>query len=62
MKLKHTKDSLKLTEFAMKYPDQWHSYSKDARTTKAVERAKFLNEIETNDCDQFKFKPLYRSI
>ena len=51
--LTHTIDSQKLVEFAQRY-DGWHGYAKDKRTLKAVERAKILGRIETNDFQQFK--------
>lgn len=56
--LKHTKDSEKLVAFAMKYPDQWHSFADNYMTKKAIFRAIEMNEIEVNEFNQFKFKPL----
>ena len=56
MLLRHTLDSLKLTEFAIRHPGKWHTYKKDKKTQKAVERAKLLGRIETNEFDQFRLK------
>ena len=55
MRLTHTKDSLKLTEFAEKYPDQWHSFADNYQTKKAVYRAVELKRIEVNEFNQFKY-------
>lgn len=55
MTITHTNDSLKVTEFAQKYPG-WHSYAKDKRTTKAVERARDLGAVEISyTTRQFKY-------
>lgn len=49
----HTNDSLNLTYFVRKYKG-WHSFAKDKRTLKAVERAKFLGVIEVNEFNQMR--------
>lgn len=56
MRLGHTVDSQKLTEFAERLNSKWHTYKKDKKTLKAVERAKLLGRIETNEFDQFRIK------
>ncbi len=56
MRITHIKDSLKLVEFAQKYPNAWHNYAKDKKTLKAVERAVFLGRIITNEFNQFQLK------
>ena len=43
MRITHTNDSLNLLAFLEKYPNQWHGYSGDKRTLKAVERLKLLH-------------------
>ncbi len=56
MRLGHTKDSQTLAEFAYRYENQWHSFNKDKKTIKAVDRAKLLGCIEVNEFNQFKSK------
>ena len=53
MRMTHTNDSLHATEFAVKHPG-WHTYAKDKRTEQAIERAKFLGKVETNEFRQFQ--------
>ena len=54
MRMTHTIDSLNLVEFAMEYPNKWHTFGNDAKTRKAVKRAEHLGRIKTNEFNQFK--------
>jgi len=42
-----TKDARKLLAFLEKYPGQWHSYSRDNKTLKAVKRLMILYTEKT---------------
>jgi hypothetical protein len=54
MTIKHTNDSLNVAYFAERNPG-WHSYAKDKRTDRAVERAALLGSIEiSRDTRQFR--------
>lgn len=54
--IKHTQDSLKLTDFARRNPG-WQSYAKDKKTLRAVDRAEFLQAIIVDRfTGQFKAK------
>ena len=52
MMMKHTNDSLNVAYFAEKHPG-WHTYGKDKRTLRAVERARVLGSIIVNEFNQF---------
>lgn len=54
--MKHTQDSLNLVDFAIEYPNKWHSYALDRKTLKAVKKACDLGIIEINEFNQFKLK------
>jgi hypothetical protein len=62
MKLKHTTDSLRLTEFAQRN-DGWQSYSRDAKTVQALKRAELIGEVEVSyDTHQFRYIPVVSRI
>ena len=55
-RIKHTLDSLKLTDFAQRNPG-WQSYAKDKQTLRAVDRAELLQAIIVDRVTgQFKAK------
>lgn len=54
MRLTHTEDSLKALEFVERYPNQWHSFNKDSKTTKAIKRLEILGKVKVNQFGQFK--------
>lgn len=56
MRIKHTDDSVNASNFAQRHPG-WHTFAKDRRTRKAIERAAFLGAVETNEFSQFRALP-----
>ena len=49
-------DASKLLDFCLKYPDQWHSYSTDARTIRAIKAVASKADLETSAfSNQFYF-------
>ena len=49
-------DASKLLDFCLKYPDQWHSYSTDARTVRAIKAVAAKADLETSAfSNQFYF-------
>lgn len=41
-------DASKLLDFCLKYPDQWHTYSTDKRTIRAIREVSKLSDLETS--------------
>ncbi len=53
MTIKHTDDSLAATYFAQRHSG-WNTYALDKRTERAIERARELGAVETNEFRQFR--------
>ena len=60
MKLKHTVDSFRLSQYLTKYQNEWHSIANDAQTQKALTRliriVPGIYEIATYDIAQTQVK------
>ena len=47
-------NAIRLLKFAIRYMDGWHSYAKDAKTTRAINTLVSHGFIEVNEHRQFR--------